>query len=211
MISPKEFVRSWRASGLVTYEVAAVQMSAIPQVSKSFLIEAGLPCVYLSSHVNYTALRHLPVLNDTCTKSLSFPVGCAHYRVFCEVKSTLLNDTKDVLGYYCLDENNNGQVVQVFSDGTGYMQKGFLNSSIPQFAEFLLILSDYYAWLKRRYQEEEQFDLILTSKECEVKSMEVNRKLRDIDPDAFVASKGNSASTWQKYISGFESQIAWSP
>jgi len=214
MLSPQEFIHSWKADDLISYDEAIVQTLAIPQASKLFLIEAGLPQQYFKVHAYYQAFPHLPAIGDTFSGDFSFSMEHAHYRVLSVVRSTLSIEYDEILAFFCLDEHSDGQIIEMFSTGTGLMNAGFRNSSISQFAECLLLFNEYNRWVNDQQWAREREGRPFTYDQWEVKSQEVHLKLHQVDPAAFDASNipdGMRNTVWNGHLNGFDQHVDWSP
>ena len=135
MLSPQEFVTEWTkiANNLVKFSAPLVENLALPNESKHFLIEAGLP--QLTHYVTHFGLE-LNKANHIATPDDIYPYddGSTPFKGYRIIGG---NDFGDFL---CIDEHNNGQLVEVSHETFDIK---FYNSSIPQLAECLL------AWHRR--------------------------------------------------------------
>lgn len=126
MITPTEFAAQWGADQLLRYEPAALEGVHIPDASKRFLIEAGLPRqASLELEFDLSA-DELPTLPEALEEE-RLSAGFNRYRPIGVDTATTI----------CLDEQDNGHIYAVDIDGT--IPTRFMNSSVPQLAEFLLV------------------------------------------------------------------------
>jgi hypothetical protein len=129
MITAEEFVARWRDSPLIHIPPRDVQKLNIPEPSKQFLVEAGLP------KEPYSPLR-CDCLEKGLRPLSSFregkPASCEADRYY------LLGSWGNQL-FLCLDTGKNGMMCNVkYVDGS--VRGGeFVNSSLPQFAECVLV------------------------------------------------------------------------
>ena len=128
---PKDIVNFWGQENLNRWSESSLRDVAIPQPSKRFLIEVGLP-----SNEDWT-LRfdpeadHLPQLpNKGNYRRIGF----------------------DDFVPICLDEKRSGCVVAVEKDVGG--SERFINSSVERFGEFLVLYQEYRKTARAVSEEE---------------------------------------------------------
>lgn len=126
MMTPTDFAAQWGEDQLLRYEPTALENVDIPNASKQFLIEAGLPRhAGLELEFDLSA-SELPTLPQALEEE-NLPASFNRYRpIGVETATTI-----------CLDEQDNGCIYAVDIDGT--LPTRFMNSSVPQLAEFLLV------------------------------------------------------------------------
>src|SRR5579871_6693311 len=144
MISPQQFIELWGSEDLMSYDRSRVQALTIPAVSKRFLIQAGLPCLYPTQF----PCPELPLLGETYGSDYTFPAECFPYRVLSVIihKNTVTMEDS-IFAFYCLDEQAVGRIMELYSGVSKEMRVYFRNSSIPQFAEFCLVFRQYDRWV----------------------------------------------------------------
>lgn len=208
MITPQEFIRTWQSGNLVTFSPAVVQHLNLAESSKLFLTEAGLPNQHIGLDTDIRICPELPLLGETFGNSFLFPDGCAPYRVLYLVEWRQDN-SNEIFFFGCLDEL--GQVIAVFTDWDGSIAVDFQNSSVQQYAAFLLVVDEYDRWMDARRQNRKQFGQPFTYAQWNAKSEEVHQTLRSIDPQAFEVTCRDRATRWQEHLYGMEQGVDWSP
>jgi hypothetical protein len=210
MLSPHEFVRRWNSNNLIRYEERDVLALAIPESSKRFLIEAGLPH---KVHRRYyqEAYIHVPLLGDTFTGKFPFPPNCAHFRLLSANWRDFNTGRYEITRFLCLDERTHGQVMEIGMDSNLEMNSLFLNSSIPQYAAFQLVYNSYETWADVQRQAREDTGRPFTYTQWEAKSREVRQQIYEIDPSAFIVPEGLRASVCEEVLYGLELDTDCSP
>ncbi len=125
MITPEKF-KAWWGKGLVRNTEAALTHIRIPEASKRFLVEAGLPA---EAHPGLQFARYedeLPTMLEAFPED-NLPADYARFRPIGVDYATII----------CLDEQDDGHLYSVDIEGHG-LPTCFMNSSVPQLAEFLL-------------------------------------------------------------------------
>jgi len=210
MLTPQEFVRRWKSSDLIRYEERDVRALEIPEASKRLLIEAGLPPKARLGYYQEASI-HVPVLGDTFTGKFPFPPDCAHFRVLLVDWMDFNTGHYEIVRLICLDERTHGQVMAIGPDSNLEMNSLFLNSSIPQYAEFQLVYDEYKIWARKQRQAREDTGRPFTYTQWKAKSHEVRRQLYEIDPSAFINPEGLSESTCEEQLYGIEQNMDCSP
>lgn len=174
MITPKEFKAQW-GNGLIHNTAESLAQICIPEVSKRFLVEAGLPAEaglglqfdraedeLLSMLVNF------PEDNLPADYGRYYPIGVDY--------ATIL----------CLDEQDDGHIYSIDIEEQGIPTR-FVNSSVPQLAEFLLVV---------RVVPTEGTPKRYTDAEAKAYTEELERKFKSIDPETIQ----NEDSYWSIYL-----------
>lgn len=130
MITPEEFARKWDASGLVRPRPEDVSTLNIPEASKRFLVEAGMP------EETRTGLRFDVMLQGFPTITEVLKARATEHKRY-RLLGTWGEET-----YICVDEAEDGRVVSM-DDTLDDISLDFFNSGIPQMAECLLIYEDF--------------------------------------------------------------------
>lgn len=146
MMSSQEFIEKWQRSPLVQVGPQMLSGINIPEVSKQFLVEAGLP--------NYVPMGD-GILSSDCLKEGLLPleqllegttlneIRLDRYRVIGIDTTQFKNVYYD---YLCIEEGT-GLVVYVSPGNVEYGEEPFtitkVNSSVPQLAEAFLAYEDY--------------------------------------------------------------------
>ncbi len=128
----------WGCSPLVRYELNVVNNLPLSEEAKHFLCEAGLP-----SQIFDWRLDHLPGNLPPLPNAMEgyyFPEGYSRYRV---LGAAFWKELEICFGFLCLDLEADGRVVAIWS---GFEEAQFLNSSIAQFAEYVLLFRDFNEW-----------------------------------------------------------------
>lgn len=133
MITPSEFIKQWRAeteddpsdTGLLRFAPITLDDVKMPAADRTFLIEAGLP-ESAAPFLNFEqpAAGPLPMLS----KHANLPETFRRYRLIG------FNGSGDCL---CIDQDQGGAIVSINHDDDN--RPIFINSSIPQLAESLLL------------------------------------------------------------------------
>jgi hypothetical protein len=133
----------WGSDTLVLFNPKNVEALQIPAASKSFMIEAGLPAKTMVSILFDLPPNTLPRLPEALTGQVSLPESYNRYRLLGKYTETY-RGTEIAFYYYCIDEAENGEIVVV--DPQENWSARFLNSSIQQLAQFLLLFRQSYIW-----------------------------------------------------------------
>ncbi len=176
MITPNEFKTQW-GDDLVRNTPASLENVHIPDASKRFLIEAGLPRLVPGLDMDFDRFEdELPTLPEAFPNGYDFPKDYSRYRPIGADPATLL----------CLDECNSGCVYSVDIDEAGLPIR-FVNSGVPQLAEFLLIV---------RGTPTESSPKRYTDAEAKAYTEELTQKFRNADPEAMHDEDGY----WPGYL-----------
>ncbi len=176
MITPGEFKARW-GNGLVRNTEAALAHVRIPEASKRFLVEAGLPA---EAELGLQFARYedeLPTLLGAFPED-DLPADYARFRPIGVDYATII----------CLDERDGGHLYGVDIEGHGLPTR-FVNSSVPQLAEFLLAV---------RVVPEEGPPMGWMEAEADAYTEELAQKFRQVDPEAMSDEK----SYWRSYLRG---------
>ncbi|HET6325673.1 MAG TPA: SUKH-4 family immunity protein [Planctomycetaceae bacterium] len=150
-MSPDRIIAFWGADNLKRWSPATLQDVAIPQSSKQFLVGVGLPF-----KEDWT-LRF-----DSEADQLPRLPGKPHYR------RIGFDDFVPI----CLDERRHGAVITAEVENSP--PESFVNASVEQFGEFLLLYQQYR--LKARTASEEEILLFIPT---------IEERMRKADADAF--------------------------
>ena len=114
----------------------------LSEEARHFLCEAGLPSRIFDWRLDYLP-RTLPPLPDA-VDGYPFSDDCARYRVLGVQLVDAYWGEEVCFSFLCLDLQSGGRVVNIW---TGHEDKAqFLNSSIPQFAEYVLLFRNSMEW-----------------------------------------------------------------
>ena len=132
MIAPAQFAARWGEQGLVRATPQALADVRIPDESKAFLIQAGLPGEAEGVGLSFSLPPdRLPTLREVlAAEGRPAPARLERYRRI----------GSDYDAHLCLDQAKGGHVVSVSVEPK--LQVAFVNSSVPQLAEFLLRFRD---------------------------------------------------------------------
>ncbi|HOV28288.1 MAG TPA: SUKH-4 family immunity protein [Pseudobacteroides sp.] len=136
MISPEEFKRRWDTSfyGLVEYDENDIRILNLPEESKTFLVQAGLP---------KSAAPYLSFKSSTKGGGMKldkiFNLRDKKFSKYIFLGST---GTGDLV---CLVEDK-GEII--YLDHENYREY-FINSSLNQLAEYLLLYSEFIKAIKQ--------------------------------------------------------------
>ena len=174
MLTPSEFKAQW-GEGLVCNTRASLSHLRIPDASKRFLVEAGLPADAVlglqfsrAEDELLSMLQNFPEDDLPADYSRYYPIGV------------------DAATILCLDERDDGHIYSIDIEGQGIPTR-FVNSSVPQLAEFLLIL---------RIVPKEGPPKIYTDEEGAAYTEELAQKFQKIDP----AAMQDRNSYWSCYL-----------
>lgn len=164
MMTPQEFVAQWEGD-LIRNTPASLESVRIPDISKQFLIEAGLPRWVERVEMDFDRFEdELPTLPDAFPNGYDFPSDYVRYRPI----------GADAVVLLCLDEYENGSIYSIDIDGAG-VSNSFVNSGVPQLAEFLLAL---------KVVPTEGPPVNYTEEEGKAFMEELERKFKSVDPEA---------------------------
>jgi hypothetical protein len=128
MISPEEFARRWGREQLAPWQAGSLEGIGIPDASKSFLAEAGLPTGVEGMALSFAPDRRgLPTLAEFLGGSGKSRRDLSRYRRL---------GSNDVGLHFCIDEMQNGAIFAVAPDGGDPVV--FVNSGVAELAECLL-------------------------------------------------------------------------
>ena len=128
MITPDDFALKW-GPGLVRPSEAALSDVVLPEPSRRFLLEAGLPAASdpLPFRFAFPA-EGLPMLDSVPDPPDRPEIGDrSRFRVI----------GRDHQAFVCIDESTGGRIVSVLANWTRPVR--LLNSSVEQLAQFLLV------------------------------------------------------------------------
>lgn len=175
MITPAEFVAEWGEAGLIRNTPQALANIKLPQASKAFLMEAGLPA-HTDVRLQFDRFEgELPTLPEAFPNGYVFPAQYCSYRPIGVDYATII----------CLAENEDGRIYSVDIDG--HLPTRLMNSGVPHLAEFLLIFRRQEAWTQAAQPSEEQVRLSVLKMQAE---------LRQRDPQAMQ----DEQSYWSQLI-----------
>ena len=137
-MTTEELIQAWRRwgndiGGMVRIRKSVLQKTNLPEETKQFIIQAGLP-----EHLYYYggAKPTLPRLTELVSETTGpLPSSFARYRVLGEV------------GYHMflsLDEEENGRVVVVIADSDQENVVYFTSSSICHYAECCVVMGEIW-------------------------------------------------------------------
>lgn len=169
MITPQEFVLRWRdthintqiarlaakdndfddfdlwgCSPLVRYESAVVNSLPLSKAVRHFLCEAGLPGRIFSWRLNYLPKTLLPLTE--AVEGYTFSEDCARYRVLGVQLVDASWGEEVCFSFLCLDLKSGGSIVNMQWVDNKDNEVQFLNSSVPQFAEYVLLFRSFLEW-----------------------------------------------------------------
>ena len=162
MISPEEFVTRWHdtrlaeldveekytwgISPLVSFDDQSVARLSIPDAIRNFLVEAGLPMHVWSEYNGWRfgyPSNALPPITEV-TGGLMSVLPYSHYFVLGVDVLTSDGAAEFFTSVICLDLESGGTVVEVISYPDHPIK--FLNSSVCQLAEFILLWRQMIEW-----------------------------------------------------------------
>ncbi len=128
MISSEEFVRRWGREQLVRWEAKSLEGIELPDATRRFLTEAGLPLDVEGMALSFGPDRRgLPTLAEFLGGSATSRLHLSRYRRL---------GSNDVGLHFCVDERQDGAVFAVAPDGGDPVV--FVNSGVARLAECLL-------------------------------------------------------------------------
>lgn len=168
MIAPHTFAAKWKGEPLIRVPASLLDGINIPEASRQFLIQAGLPRRWRFLSFDHLT-EGLPLLSDILIHQDS---ANGDYRVLGDV---IPDWSETPTAYLCIEEGNVGRVVIGEPDNFWLM-----NSSIPHFAASLLAYEVFSvafteACKDARLDEYESVEALLD--QCK-------QQLKRIDPDA---------------------------
>ena len=162
MITPAEFITRWGKPDLMPYKPVAFTGLPIPEASRRFLVEAGLP-----QQAGLELEFDLPP-DELFTLAEAFeqdlPAFFNRYRPIGLDAATAI----------CLDESDGWRLYAVDVDGA--LPIRFVNSGVPQLAEFLLVFREGAGVRLPELASEE---------ELEASAQALEREFGRIDPSVF--------------------------
>jgi hypothetical protein len=176
MLSPQQFAAAWGGDRFC-FPLDVFRDIDIPEPSKRFLLEAGLPKQAIVPSGKYvTSLPFVPATP---------PLQSAKYPLMAPFSSSLrllasLHDENDQMywGYdfYYAVEEKTGHIyyLEHFSE-SGEEGEGYVNASVTQFAEFLLVYRHFVAHFRPKYPESFEIPPLI---------MSLGQKWQEIDPVA---------------------------
>ena len=111
----------------------------IPFASKEYLCKVGLPLSPITPCIT-RVYDKLPRVSEVYDGGDALPENCRSLRAFASYSS--IGIMQDVLSYYALEEPTGEAICVTMWIGKSYTRM-FMNSSVSQFAEFLLIHRRY--------------------------------------------------------------------
>lgn len=177
MITPSEFMAQWGDDDLIRNTSAALMGVQIPQESKRFLVEAGLP-----AHADFGLqferfTDEMPTLPEAFPNGYAFPPAYHSYRPIGVDYATIL----------CLSEQDGGRIYSIDIDG--HLPTRLVNSGVPHLAEFLLAFRRDAVWAQAARPTEE---------ELMASTHKLRDELRQRDPEAMQ----NEQSYWPQVVLG---------
>lgn len=183
MITPQEFLDNWdeETYGLVEYDYKVIDSYSLSQESKDFLIKAGLP--------------------ESASPFLTFESSLKGGGVRLTEKH---NDADPLYSKYiyvgftgnghpiCIDEEND---VVIFIDYDKENEEAFINSSIAQFAESLLVYVDFIKKIKAENGRRAFLERKATKDLLEW----IANRLVEIDADSLT-----QGSFWEEELNNFQ-------
>lgn len=147
MISANEFIRRWTKEEdepLVTFTDEAIKDITISENIKLFLKTAGLP-ESAAPFLSFEELKSTPLAS--VSKEWGLPEEYERYKIIGS------NGSGDPV---CIDINESSSIVYLNHDN--YFKRVFINSSIPQLAESLLLFRDFVHKVQKEYGEDAYLD-----------------------------------------------------
>ena len=144
MITPKRFVSEWGSDALVRNSPDAFRGISLPQATKDFLVQAGLPENTILQLSFERPENELPRLWDTFHTQYELPIEYNRYLAI-------------GVGYVpiiCIDEKEEGTIYAI--DVAGHHASSFMNSSVPQLAETLLAWRASIQWAEQNEPDDEE-------------------------------------------------------
>ncbi len=177
MTTAERFIPEWGSDELVRNTPGSLEGIRIPEVSKQFLVIAGLPRRVPWLDMDFDRSEdELPTLPEAFPNGYNFPHEYLRYRPIGADSATLL----------CLNEYDNGNIYSVDIDDAGVPTR-FVNSSVPQLAEFLLATRVVPVEDKQKRQ---------TGGEAREYIQGLTRSLARIDPEAM----RDEDNYWPQYL-----------
>lgn len=209
MITPEEFVEKWsNPEDLVRYDPKALQTIDIPNDAKEFLIRAGLP-KRDKYNVFFTSFcMDIPILGSKWGDN-KIKEDCASLRVLGYYQ---ISPSPLISAFKCMQVGTGKLIVTARLGGLIHMPF-FLNSSIQQYAEFLVVKSKYWDEVKKIDQKYE--GLATYEEEDEARhrgeylpfAMSVFDQLHYIDPQACLEADHYLKHGTYLSDNGFESMV----
>ena len=163
MITPSDFVAQWGKNGLVRNTPKALSDVKIPQASKVFLVEAGLPA-HAGVGLQFDRFEdEMPTLPEAFPNDYVFPIDYRCYRPIGVDYATII----------CLAEQDEGRIYSVDIDG--HLPTRLMSSDVPRLAEFLLAFRHQEMWAQAAHPSEEELKLSV---------LKMREELHQQDPEA---------------------------
>jgi len=198
-------IKSWGADNLMRYDASVVAGLKIPQESKDFLIDVGMPRWYGADRVFGFPTNDLPSLLSVSEEHFSlppnyiplrfdFPQKYRSYHILgidgFDVKKTQGQELGPVFSFVCLDERTEGRILRVragwYKSGKPRWEAAFFNSSVLHLAKFLILTPQRSPRFKKALAR--RGDVQLTYEEQErlfrAVGQRIVRRLQKIDPPA---------------------------
>lgn len=132
MITPEEFVRRWRFSPLIPVPEEKIEASNLSEVAKRFLA-AGIPSIPLEQ-LDFSILAEgLRSLASILADKDDVPMLSNYF---------VLGHWSEASAYICLDQNREGQIVELSVNDHMIYEPLFVNTDLPSFLETLLIYNE---------------------------------------------------------------------
>jgi len=185
----QEYEAYFGTDKLARYDETVIANLKIPSDAKLFLIDVGLPRTYHSGgSFVYNVLPEIPLLGAAFADVYFLPQEYHGFRAFCTLAFEDIGiGCGEVICFYCLDEQANGQVIELTRPFGDKWAAILLNSSIPQFAEFLFIVDQFRQWLRQRAVERDRSGRPFRCSEVDLRFRLVMRKLKQLDRDAITS------------------------
>ena len=194
MITPEEYGKRWQnPQELIRYNAAVVDNLPISEVSKTFLIEAGLPKIAMGvAHFDLPP-NNFPFLPESITE-FQFPTDYSRYQLLGLEICPYIQDRREINRFFCSDKENKDAIIHImkpYPDTTIPFPVFFGNTSVIHMADMFLIWEENHYWLRQwaadhpNYEKEEDDDISIAH-ELEIQNhfREVGAKLRQVDPEA---------------------------
>jgi hypothetical protein len=149
MMTPQEFVRRWGSEDLERFAPATLESINLTDEAKQFLVEAGLPRRAPfpgggwtgwppQEQSLYKGFTLLPPVNPPQAQD-----GCEEFDLLEAVRQFRLLAVTPYRLFIAIDQKRHGRIVRHAEDGLRTGRSYFMNSSIPQLAESLLVYRNY--------------------------------------------------------------------
>ncbi len=162
MIEPAEFVRRWGAE-LVRAAPSAVQDLPVPEESRRFLVEAGLP-PKSPWELSFTLGDRIPALPEAVPEAANRPDLATYRRI-----------GQDTATHICLDLAREGRLMSVGLEPWREIPIRFVSTTVPQLAEMLLLSRDFRALrkeLRERRAPQSEIDELVKSLRADLEGVD---------------------------------------